>query len=230
MFQKTSRWLGGAMLLGAIGLPQAYAADDVIDFEAAALLGAYSAGDTFISGAYTLTTRIDYGVIDGAVALGPNSPTGNATQFYFNGNDGALSIVRTDAGLFDLAGFAAAFVPLDPPSSQTTVIVAKGTKVDNSVVTVSWAFASSATSHFPFASYSTPSQFSALVNLKQVDFMACSWDGVTPCTQPTLNNGQFAIDDVALNVALVPEPAALGLFTLGLLGVGLRTQLRRKAR
>ena len=221
--QKTlARALGTAMLAGGLCWPAARA-DTVVDFEPAVLTGLYLPGDSFSQGGYTLTVRLDFGVIDIAAALGASSPTGNATQFYFNSNDGALRLERTDLGAFNLGGFAAAFVPLDPASAQTTVIVAVGTTQDNNQVSSWWGFASSATSHFPFAAYSAPATFS---NLRQVDFYACSLVGSAVCSQPTQNNGQFAIDDIL--VSAVPEPASPLLLTLGLLGLGLRA--RRSAR
>jgi hypothetical protein len=225
MSQILGRLLRTAALATACGLPVAQAAT-VIDFESAALTGLYFPADTFTQGGYTLTTRFDFGVIDTAAALGGVSPTGNATQFYFNSNDGALGLARSDATGFNLEGFSAAFVPLDPASSQVTVIVAVGTKLDNSVVSASWAYAPSLTSHYAFSTYSNPAAFAAFTGLASVEFHACSWVGGVACTQATQNNGQFAIDDIL--VSAVPETTTTVLMTLGLIGLGLRA--RRNAR
>jgi hypothetical protein len=211
----------------AFAAPLAQAAT-VIDFEAAALTGLYAPADTFAQGDYTFTTLADFGFIDSAAALGGVSPTGNATQFYFNSNDGSLALARTDAGGFNLEGFSAAFVPLDPASTQTTVIVAIGTKLDNSQVGIGWFFSSSLTSHYAFSVYGPSPEFTQLTDLKQVVFKACSWDGVTACAQPTLNNGQFAIDDILVSAAPVPEAGTGLMLALGLIGLGLRA--RRNAR
>jgi hypothetical protein len=218
-------------LAGALAAPLAQAAT-VIDFEPAALTGLYLPADTFSQGEYTLTTLADFGLIDTAAALGGVSPTGNATQFYFNSNDGSLAIARTDAGSFSLEGFSSAFVPLDPASAQTTVLVAMGTKLDNSQVAVAWTFAPSLTSHYAFSVHNAAPEFTAFTGLKQVVFKACSWDGVTACAQPTLNNGQFAIDDITLSAAPVPEASTSLMLTLGLIGLGLgsRRFARRVAR
>lgn len=214
-------------LASAFAAPLAQAAT-VIDFEPAALTGLYLPGDSFVQGDYTFSTLADFGTIDTAAALGGVSPTGNATQFYFNSNDGSLGLARTDGGGFNLEGFSAAFVPLDPASTQTTIIVALGTKLDNSQVGLGWFFLSSLTSHYAFNVYGPSPEFASVTNLKQVVFKACSWDGVTACAQPTLNNGQFAIDDILVSAAPVPEAGTTALMTLGLLGLGLA--VRRSAR
>lgn len=225
MSQTIRRLLGSAAFTFALGIPAAHAAT-VIDFEGDALTGLYFAGDSFTQGDYTFTAKTDYGVIDTATALGAQSPTGNATQFYFNANDGALDMARTDGGLFSLSGFSAAFVPLDPAPNQTTVIVAVGINADDSVVTAYWTFASSLTSHFPFSAYGG-ADFSAFGAVKQVEFHACSLVGGSICTEATMNNGQFAIDDIGV-AAAVPEPGTTLLMTLGLVGLGLSARRAKR--
>jgi hypothetical protein len=222
MTQTLARLLCTAALGAAVGMPVAHA--NTIDFEPAALTGLYFPGDSFSQSGYTLTTQIDFGIIDSAVALGSVSPTGNATQFYFNSNDGLLRLVRSDAGLFSLDGFSAAFVPLDPASLQTTVIVAVGIDKNNTQVSSSWGFASSTTSHFPFTAYAGAT-FAAFTDLEEVDFYACSLVGNVACSEPTMNNGQFAIDDILVTATAtnaMPEPATvvLVLTALGVFGLG----------
>ncbi len=209
----------GAAAIAVLGVSQAQASTTVIDFNPVDLVGFYLPGESFVQGSFRMTTQLDFGTVDVASALGAVAPTGNATQFYFSANSGSLRVTATDAVPFSLNSFSAAFVPLDPPSLQTTVIVAKGTTVGNVEVVTSWAFASSLSTRFPFANYAaTP----AFANLKSVDFYACSRVGSMICTQPTLNNGQFAIDNIS--VTAVPEPGTALLLALGALGLVLRTR------
>jgi len=207
--------------LAAVALSALPAHADVIGFEGAASVGLYLPGESFSEGAFVLTALSDFGIVDSAGAFGTQAPTGNATQFYFASNDGRLRLTTASGIGFDLSGFSAAFVALDPPAVQTTVLVARGTLQDNSTVSASFAFGSSATTNFPFVSYSGAS-FSAFNNLRQVDFFACSWVGGLACTVPTANNGQFAIDNIGVSV--VPEPSAALLLALGLAGLALRAR------
>ena len=215
---KPTRLLGAAM--AAVTLCALPAQADVISFEAAATAGLYAPGESFSEGAFRLTALNDFGIVDTAAALGTQAPTGNATQFYFASNNGALRVASISGLGLNLAGFSAAFVALDPPSLQTTVLVARGTLQNNSTVLASFAFGSSSTTNFPFVSYGGAS-LAAFSNLQQVEFFACSWVGGVACSVPTANNGQFAIDNISVSV--VPEPGAALLLALGLAGLALRT-------
>ena len=200
-------------------------ANTVIDFNPVDLGGLYAAGESFSQAGYRLTPQLDFGTVDFAAALGAVAPSGNATQFYFAANSGSLRVAPLDAVPFRLNSFSAAFVPLDPPSLQTTVIVAKGTTVADVEVIASWAFGSSLTTSFPFTTYMAAPAFG---NLKRVEFYACSLVGSMVCTQPTLNNGQFAIDNIS--VTPIPEPGTALLLTLGVGGLGLGLRARRSLR
>ena len=209
------RVLASTALLGATLSPQAFAT--TLDFEPVDLTGLYFPGDSFAQNGFVLSVYRDFGTIDTAAGLGALAPSGNATQFFFNSNDGLLSLAREGGGAFSLSGFSAAFVPLDPASAQTTVIVALGTDTNNVQFTAFWNFATSTTSSFPFTAYSGASDFAAFGNVKQVDFYACSIVAGVICTEQTLNNGQFAIDNIL--VTAVPEPVTALLFAAGLLGL-----------
>ena len=225
---KPLNWRLAAASMFAAGLMWPAAHADVIDFEPAALGGVYLPGDSFSQGSFVLTALMDFGVVDTVAALGAVAPSGNAGSFYFASNDGRLNLAAAAAAPFSLDGFSAAFVPLEPASTQATVLVARGTLQDNSLVTAVWQFAPSNTSSFPFTAYAGAA-FDAFSNLKQVEFFACSWVGGVACTMPTMNNGQFAIDDISVTV--VPEPQSALLMALGLAGMaGLGLRRRRDAR
>lgn len=196
-------------------------ATTVIDFNPLDLGGLYAAGESFVQDGYRMTAQLDFGTVDFAAALGAVAPSGNATPFYFAANSGSLRVERLDAVPFRLNSFSAAFVPLDPPSPQTTVMVAKATTVGDVEQIVYWPFASSVTTSFPFTNY-LAGPVPVLDNLKRVEFYACSLVGLQVCAQPTLNNGQFAIDNIS--VTPIPEPGTALLLTLGVLGLGLRAR------
>ena len=210
-----------AAIVGAAALaPQALASTVVVDFESVGLTGFYIANDTFTQNYFTMTVDIDTGIVDTNIALIPNDPTGNLTQYYSQLNEGGLIVQRTGGGLFDLTSFDAAFVPLGTPASGTTVIVAAGVRADNSSFGVAWLFGGSNNSHFPFQNYSNPADFAGFTNVKLVEFFACSLNG--GCASPTQNNGQFAIDNIALNFVPEPNTIVLALGLMGLMGLPLR--------
>lgn len=214
--------VGSAALVGAAFAAQAHVTPTVIDFEGAGLTGLYFAGDSFSQSGFRFTVDFDAGIVDNAASLGTQSPTGNATQFYTQLNQGGLIVERDSGFLFDLTGFDAAFVPLSPAGIGTRVLVALGVYADDTITGLAWLFGNSASSHFPFLTYDDPGDFSAFTGLKQVQFFDCAFDGVNVCSGPTLDNGQFAIDNIRLNA--IPEPATFGLVALALLGLGLRAR------
>ena len=192
-------------------------ASTVINFEGESLTGLYFAGDSFSESGFKMTVDFDAGIVDAGLALAPFAPTGNATQFYTQLNDGALILQRSDGGHFNLDGFSAAFVPLSVDPAAPTVMVALDLE---SGYGVAWLFGASTNNNFPFLTYNYPADFAVFQNVTAVEFFACSLLG--PCDSPTKNNGQFAIDNI--NVTAVPEPTTVALMTLGLLGLGIRAR------
>lgn len=202
-----------AAMVGTTLAPQAQAAAVAIDFESLALTNVYFAGESFAQSGFKMTLDFDAGIVDTAAALGGSAPTGNATQFFSGLNDSGLIMERQDGGLFSMTGFDVAFIPLSPPSSQNTVIVAAGVLANNSSFALAWGFGQA------FQTLNNSLDFSAFTDVKLVEFFACSFDGVNICAAPTANNGQFAIDNI--QVTFVPEPSTLSLLPLALLGLAL---------
>ena len=212
MSKFVRRLLGAAAVLGACAAVPASAAVITFDTMPSTLL---FPGDSVSESGYRMTAGFDFGNVDTALlgfASAAVRPTGNATQFYFNSNDGDLTVEREDGGLFNLNSFSAAFVPLNPPSAQSTALVALATPEFGAQFGVAWLFSSA------FASFSNPADFASFNRLRNVQFFACSFVGSQLCTAPTRNNGQFAIDNI--NVTSIPEPTSIALVLSALLAAG----------
>lgn len=222
---KPTRPLYSSAALAWMALSAPAQAVTLLDFDAPALTGLYFAGESFEQGGFQMTVVHDAGIVDSAVALGAAAPSGNASQFYTQLNEGALNLRSSNGELFSLHGFDAAFVPLQPAAAGLTVIAAVATYADNSQWGQAWLFAPAENGVSPFASYNNALDFSAYTGMKSLDFFTCSFDGANVCTVPLQNNGQFAIDNIS--VTAVPEPSAAALLGLGLAALVLR---RRSAR
>ena len=225
--RKGFRWPAAAILAASFS-PLLHAT--IIDFEGDALTGLYFPGDSFTQNGFRMTQGLDAGFVDVGLGLAPVAPTNNATQFYFNSNDGDLLLETANGDPFSLNGFSAAFVPIansnNPP--QTIGIVALATTTTGQVFGTIFGFGdtSSATHGYPFLTFSSVADFGRFTNLRSVDFFTCAIVAGNPCAAPTLNNGQFALDNV--NVTAVPEPETLALISLGL--VAIAAVRRRRSR
>lgn len=182
-------------------------------------------GESFVESGYRLTADFDFGTVDTAASLGVNGPSGNATQFYFNSNDGALVLQPVFGHRFSLNAFSAAFVPQDPASTLATVIVAFATDIRNAQFGTAFLFAPAVNGAYPFSTYNAPADFGRFRDLVSVEFFACSLVNNQLCTTGTRDSGQFAIDNI--NVTL-PEPGtwALTFAALGMLAFKTRRAVR----
>ncbi len=212
---------GSAALAGAALLPVAHAST-LIDFEGDALAGLYNPGDTFEQGGFTMTANYDFGIVGLAGDLGNAAPSGNSTQFFFNSNDGYLSLKASNGAAFSLDGFSAAFVPLipSPVPNPTIAFVAYGLGANSETYNI-WFFAGSGTDSKPFAVYGNPSDFARFGNLIEVQFFTCEVIG-NNCAITPGNNNQFALDDI--RVTAVPEPGTWALMALGIAGLMVRSR------
>lgn len=222
--QNVFRTLVCSVVLAAASLaPAARAA--VITFEGAALTGIYFAGESFTQAGFVMTQFDDLGTVDTAAGLLSGAPTGNATQFYTNLNDGYLELTEVGGAPFSLNAFSAAFVPQSNPTTPLNlVLVALGTTTtgDNPFLLFSLGDTTTGAAHYPFLSFST---FTPLTRLTTLDFFMCNFTGTSVCTLATRNNAQFALDNIS--VTAVPEPEITALMGLGLFVVAAVARRRR---
>lgn len=222
----TRSLFASTLIAGAIAASPLQASAAVIDFDPPTLTGLYFAGQSFEQAGFTMSVNYDFGTVDVASSLDA-PPSGNASQFYTQLNEGSLLLKRSDGGLFKLNSFDAAFVPLLPAAAGQTTIAAVGTQADGTQVGWAFLFAPAAGGAYQFAQYSG-ADFSVYTNLKSVEFFACSFDGANVCTTPLQNNGQFALDNINVTAA-VPEPSAALMLGLGLGGMAWLRRRQSKA-
>ena len=228
MHTSIRQLFSSAALVAAALLPQAQAQTTVLDFEGDALANLYFPGDSFEQRGFTMTAGHDFGIVGKNLDVGSTAPFGNASQYYFNSNDGDLLITRTDGGTFSLDGFSAAFVPLlpAPTPAQTIVIVAFALAADGTEFGTYFALGTSANNSYPFLTFAGAADFGLFKNLVAVDFFGCVLTSSSVCAVASRNNAQFAIDNVVVTTP-VPEPSTYALMALGLAGLALLRNRRK---
>lgn len=232
--QKSFRRLACVAALAAATLsPLAHAQPAVINFEDPALTGLYFPDESFSQSGFQMTQLADFGTVDTGVSLGAAAPTNNTTQFYFNSNDGFLSLTSLNGLGFSLDGFSAAFVPLlgSPAPPQTLGIVAAATTLtgDSFGIIFGLGNTTSTTQGSPFLTFAGASNFASFTNLLAVDFFTCTISNGAFCTLATRNNAQFALDNILVTgvAAPIPEPETMALMAIGLMALTAVSRRRR---
>lgn len=209
---------------------------------------AYNTGDAFTANDFTFRTNngpgvdaADFGLV-GAIFNTANPtnctiiecPSGGTGLYYAGMNDGALNIANTfitpNVAGFRLAGLRYSFVaPVGGLANGSYgQLVLTGTTQAGVTLTSNLDFAGQdGTGRFSFTSAGAGDAFGGTI-LTSLSINACLFDGSGACSidrSVTMNQAQFALDD--LNLTEVPEPASVGLMLLGLAGLGSVSRRRR---
>lgn len=236
MHKRFRRLACSVALVAATLSPLAQAQSTVIDFEDPSLTGLYFPGDTFQQAGFAMTQQFDFGTVDVGASLGAAAPTNNPSQFYFNSNDGYLTLTSANGQPFSLDGFSAAYVPLigSTAPALTLGIVAAGENTAGDFVGVIFGLGNttSTTQGSPFFTYDSPLDFGSFTDMLFVDFYLCSITGSGFCGLATRNNAQFALDEILVTAvaAPVPEPETMALMAIGLMALTAVSRRRARAR
>lgn len=245
MKQFWTNVLSGAAVLMWVGAAHAYVIDfERVDTSSAPFAPLLSDGDSLVQGDYsiqifdannsgafngTLVGQLMNGS-DPGTCLDQSCPVGNSTNYLTGLNNNIISI--TGLGTITLGSFDAAFLPAAGVALPTGTVALLGVEADRddgsyALGTFRLAGPSATTGATSFASYvasnATIIGGSGTLNSGHVVdlFMFAYYCGTsTSCTPFSGNKVQFAIDNIAVNVPAVPEPAQWLLMALGLSVIG----------
>lgn len=234
-----------AVVLGAMNSQAAVITfDDVTESGYAATLPLLGHGDEFYESGFWLATASNqddaqYGDLVGAIVDGSDvantcfsvvCPTNNPSHYFTALNDGYFALGLLDNNPFNLTGFDASFVAafgdLVPEISLLLRVV--GHKADDSgSLTSQFALSGLEGGVLNFSSFATDPLFATT----QFDYalfygFACNNNDLN-CTAFGTDKGQFALDNISVNA--VPEPSALFLLSLGMVGIFMRRRVSRLA-
>ena len=236
---KTS--IAAALLGAAISSPAALARPiDFEDLELISLEGSqavtsrgyrFTAEDGPIAQFFGFTGTAG-GVYNGGQGCGDTPcPGGNTSNFYVGLNDGAVTVANNERPQFRISsldfGFLAPLPGLDDgvwgQLRLTGYLAAGGT------ITTALDFAGqNASGDFMFKNWTLDTAFASSF-LNSLNVSACLFDGTGACVNsidaPAMNQAQFAIDNLVVDV---PEPAVPALLMLGALGMALSARRRAK--
>lgn len=197
----------------AIGAPAAAA---TVTFESLAGRAAFNTSAVLTEAGYTLTYAPAAGgffVVGSPPNCTPACVTNGTNAFYsynFSSyNSDTLTITSTDGGLFSLSSFAAAttFTTINRALSLSVTGVGAGGPV-NAVFFRAGGAADTFTAFSP----------TGFTNLSSLTFAAA----------PGATSPEFALDNIVLNAAAVPEPASWAMMILGMGAVGFALRRRGK--
>jgi hypothetical protein len=235
---------GAALLTAALSLsPHASAGDLTLDFDdlAYTFLGA---GDTFEHKGLHFSTvaapDIDPGSLVGGIFDGNDPsmcerlycPVNNFTTGYFAGlNDGVLVIDQPAKGGLSIKSFDASFIgsferqgDLQNYPDVAGLLEIRGYAADGSFISEQFNLEGVRGQEFYMSHYETSAGF-ASHNFTEIAFFAYSCDFDGQCVAFENNAGQFALDNVSVNVSAVPEPST---WLMLLAGLGTVSYLRRR--
>jgi hypothetical protein len=242
-----------ASLIGALGAIVAPANAAVVTFDGVQnivtpQLGAgdtaYNTGDAFTEAGFTLrvansaSAEPDAVGLVGALIDSDNAfacvltacPVGSGSTYFAGLNDGMLNLTIAGAAGFRIDGLRYAFVAPTAglPNFSYGQLVLTGTTQTGSTISVANAFpGQNAAGRFTFDQFMVDSAFRN-TTLTSLTLNACLFDANGDCFSDrdfTMNQAQFALDDLDLTV--IPEPTSVALTLLGLAGLSSVSRRRR---
>ena len=156
-------------------------------------------------------------------------PTNNASSFFASVNDGVLVFGLENGESFTLQGLSASFLGASgvPTLSVPGLLRAQGIRFDTgAAVTTTVQLAGPTAGQYSFDEYTFDAGF-AQTPFEYVYLYGFACDAGGSCSAFSTNRGQFAVDDIRVTVAAIPEPSQWLLMGLGLAALGGLRRARR---
>lgn len=179
--------------------------------------------------------------LDAGSCVDQACPSGNATNFIGSVNDSIVHFGQLSGATSILGSFDAAFIaPADSglPGSTVAYLAIEADRSDGTYAIGVFALKGPASAGGPtaFSSFSAgTAQIIAgtgtLTSGNVTDLYAYAYYcGTDSCSAFDSNKGQFALDNIAINVSAVPEPSAWLLMALGLGAIAPIAPIARRRR